>query len=161
MRKMFPYIAVGLTLVGGGAYAATATTTFTVSATIAATCIINSAGNLNFGAQGVLSANVDQTSTISVQCTNTTPYTVGLDPGTGSGATVAVRKLTNGGATINYSLYSDSGRSTVWGETVSTDTVAGTGNGAAQSLTVYGRIPAQTTPAPNTYSDTITVTVTY
>jgi spore coat protein U-like protein len=74
---------------------------------------------------------------------------------------VATRKLTNGSTTINYSLYTASNHSTVWGNTVSTDTVSATGNGAPQSYTVYGRIPAQTTPAPNAYSDTITVTVTY
>jgi len=158
---MFPCITVGLTLVGGGAYAATATSTFTVSATITATCIINSASTLAFGTVGVLSANVDQTSTISVQCTDTTGYNIGLDAGTATGATVTTRKLTNGAATINYSLYSDPGRTTNWGNTVSTDTVPATGNGAAQIYTVYGRIPVQTTPAPNAYSDTITITVTY
>jgi spore coat protein U-like protein len=92
---------------------------------------------------------------------HTTPYNIGLDAGTGSGATVAVRKMSNGGNTVNYSLYSDSGRSTVWGNTVGTDTVAATGNGTSQSYTVYGRVPAQTTPAAATYTDTITVTVTY
>lgn len=162
MRKVIPCIAVGLTLVGGGAYAATATSTFTVDVTIVAQCLINSASNLSFGgSQGVLSANVDQTSTIVVQCTNTTPYDIGLDAGTGTGASVTTRKLTHGGATINYSLYTNAPRSTVWGNTVSTDTVSATGNGAAQSYTVYGRIPPQTTPAPNAYTDTITITVTY
>ena len=96
----------------------------------------------------MLIANVDQTSTLQVQCTNTTPYNIGLDAGTGTGATVAVRKMTGGGNTVNYSLYSDSGRATVWGATIGTNTVAATGNGAAQSYTVYGRIPPQTTPAP-------------
>jgi len=162
MRKsVITCVAVGLTLVGGGAYAATATSTFTVSATIVAECLINSATNMAFGSQGVLIANVDLTSTIVVQCTNTTTYDIGLDAGTGTGASVATRKMTGGGATINYRLYSDPGRSTVWGNTVSTDTVNATGNGAAQSYTVYGRIPAQTTPAPAAYSDTITITVTY
>ena len=142
-------------------YAATATTTLAVQVTITASCTINSASALNFGTQGILSANVDQTSTIQVTCTNSTPYNIGLNAGTGTGATVATRKLTSGGATVNYTLYSDSGRSTVWGNTVSTDTAAGTGNGGAQSYTVYGRIPTQTTPAPGTYTDTITVTVTY
>ena len=145
----------------GASFAATATSTFQVQVAITATCTINSASTLNFGSQGILSANVDQTSTIQVQCTNTTPYNIGLDAGTGSGATVAVRKLTSGGNTVNYTLYSDSGRTTVWGNTVSTDTVAGTGNGSAQSYTVYGRIPTQSTPAPGNYADTITVTVTY
>jgi len=142
-------------------FAASTTSTFAVQVAITATCTINSAATLNFGTQGVLATNVDQTSTIQVTCTNTTPYNIGLDAGTGSGATVATRKLTSGGATVNYSLYSDSGRTTVWGNTVSTDTVAGTGNGSGQNYTVYGRIPAQTTPAPGNYADTITVTVTY
>jgi len=145
----------------GPAHAASTTSTFAVQATITATCTINSASTLNFGTLGVLAANTDQTSTLQVTCTNTTPYNIGLDVGTGSGATVAVRKLTSGGATVNYTLYSDSGRTTVWGTTIGTDTVAATGSGSAQNYTVYGRIPAQTTPAPGNYADTITVTVTY
>jgi spore coat protein U-like protein len=141
--------------------AATATTTFTVQMTINSSCVINSASTMDFGTVGVLTANVDSTSTLAVQCTNTTAYNIGLDAGTGTGATVAVRKLTNGSKTINYSLYTTSGRTVVWGNTVGTDTVAGTGNGASQTYTVYGRVPAQTTPAPAAYTDTITVTVTY
>ena len=120
-----------------------------------------SASTLNFGSQGVLTANVDQTSTIAVQCTNTTPYNIGLNAGTSSGATVTTRKMVNGAATVSYSLFSDSGRTTNWGNTVGTDTVASTGTGASQNFTVFGRVPAQTTPAPNTYTDTITVTVTF
>lgn len=145
----------------GSAAATTTTSTFTVQMTITSSCVINSASTLNFGSSGVISANVDQTSTIQVQCTNTTPYNIGLNAGTGTGATVAARKMTSSGNTITYSLYTDSGRTTVWGNTVGTDTVSATGSGAAQSYTVYGRVPAQTTPAPATYSDTITVTVTY
>jgi spore coat protein U-like protein len=141
--------------------ASTTTSTFATQIAIAASCTINSASTLNFGSQGVLIANVDQTSTLQVQCTNTTPYNVGLDAGTGTGATVAVRKMTSGSNTVNHSLYSDSGRATVWGNTVGTDTVAATGSGASQSYTVYGRVAAQTTPAPGTYSDTVTETVTY
>lgn len=143
------------------AQSATATTTFTVQIILQASCIINSASTLNFGSTGVLSANVDATSTISVQCTNTTPYTISLNPGTGAGATVAARLMTFGGNTVTYSLYRDVGRTLVWGQTISTDTTAGTGNGSAQTYTVYGRVPVQITPAPATYTDTITVTVTY
>ncbi len=147
--------AVGLSV------ASTTTSTFTVQVTLTASCTINSASNLNFGSQPVLTAAVNQSSTIQVQCSNSTPYNIGLDAGIGSGATVASRKMTRGGATVNYGLYSDAAHTAVWGNTVGTDTVAATGNGAAQSYTVYGQIPAQTTPAPATYTDTITVTVTY
>ena len=146
---------------GHASDAATTTSTFTVQMTVTAACVINSASTLNFGSQGVITANVDQTSTLQVQCTNTTPYNIGLDVGTGTGATVAVRKMTSGAATINYSLYSDAGRTTVWGNTVGTNTVVGTGNGSSQTYTVYGRVPPQTTPAAATYTDTITATVTY
>jgi len=145
----------------GASHAASTTTTFAVQATVTATCTINSASTLNFGSVGVLASNEDQSSTIQVTCTNTTPYNIGLDAGVGTGATVAVRKLTSGGATINYSLYTSNAYSTVWGNTVGTDTQTGTGNGSAQSYTVFGRIPPQTSPAPGSYTDTITVTVTY
>jgi spore coat protein U-like protein len=145
----------------GAARAATTTTTFTVQITITTSCVINSAGTLNFGSQGVLAANVDQTSTIQVQCTNTTPYTVGIDAGASSGATVTTRKMTNGANTISYSLFRDAARTQNWGTTIGTDTVAGTGSGAAQNITVYGRVPTQTTPAAAVYTDTVTVTVTY
>jgi spore coat protein U-like protein len=143
------------------AEALTATGSFSVKVTIAANCVVNSATDMDFGTQGVLGANVDQTNTMAITCTNTTPYNIGLDKGV-NGASVITRQMKSGaGALINYSLYSDSGRTTNWGNTVGTDTVAGTGNGSAQSFTVYGRVPAQTTPAPALYTDTITITVTY
>ena len=143
------------------AFATTTTSTFPVQITIQSSCTILSASTLNFGTQGVLTAAVNQTSTIAVQCTNTTPYNIGLNAGTATGATVTTRKMTNGAATVSYALYSNAGMTTNWGNTVGTDTVAGTGNGASQSYTVFGQVPAQTTPAANTYTDTITVTVTY
>ena len=37
--------------------------------------------------------------------------------------------------------------------------MSGTGTGAAQTLTVNGSVPAQATPAPDTYSSTVTATV--
>jgi spore coat protein U-like protein len=141
--------------------AATASATFRVQITLTSSCVINSASTLNFGSHGVLTANVNSTSTVRVQCTSGTPYNIGLNAGTGSGATVAIRKMTHTSSTVTYSIYQDSGRTIVWGNTVGTDTVAATGNGAAQSHTLYGRVPPQTTPAPAVYTDTITVTVTY
>jgi spore coat protein U-like protein len=160
-KKLLPALAACLGLTSGAAYGLTTTTPFTVQMTITASCVINSAGTLNFGSQGVLTSAVPATSTIQVQCTNTTPYNIGLDAGTATGATVTTRKMTNAGNTISYALYSNAGMTTNWGNTVGTDTVAATGNGAAQSYTVYGQVPAQATPAPATYTDTITVTVTY
>jgi spore coat protein U-like protein len=163
MRKeLLSILAACLGLTSGAAYGSTTTDPFTVQMTITASCVINSAGTLNFGSsQGVITSAVPGTSTIQVQCTNTTPYNIGLNAGTATGATVTTRKMTNAGNTISYALYSDAAMTTNWGNTVGTDTVAATGNGASQPYTVYGQVPAQTTPAPATYTDTITVTVTY
>lgn len=132
----------------------------TWTATINADCNV-SATNINFGTVGALVSNVDATGSVTAQCTSTTPYNIGLSAGSGAGATVANRKMTSGVKTVNYSLYTDSGRTTVWGNTVGTNTNSGTGTGSNQVFTVYGRVPAQTTPAPGTYTDTIVVTVTY
>jgi len=123
---------------------------------------VASATDLAFGSIGVISANLDAQSTISVQCTNTTPYTIGLNVGNGAGATVAARRMTGpAAASVTYSAYRDAARTLVWGTTIGTDTVAGTGNGSAQPVTVFGRVPPQTTPAAGAYSDILTVTVTY
>jgi len=135
-------------------------TSFTVSATVQSACHV-SATMLNFGSVGFLASNVDATSTVMTTCTSGTAYNIGLNAGNGTGATVAIRKMTNGANTVNYSLYSNITRSTVWGNTVNTDTASGTGSGLGQNFTVYGRIPPQTTPKPTTYTDTIVTTVTY
>ncbi|MDP9873864.1 Csu type fimbrial protein [Agrobacterium tumefaciens] len=139
-----------------------ASTNFTVQITIQAACQINSAGNLNFGTNGVIGSDIDATSDVIVQCTASTPFSLGLSAGAGSGATVANRLMTSpAGATISYSLYTTAAHSTVWGNTVGTDRQMGTGTGAPQTFTVYGRVPAQTTPAVGVYTDTVTATLNY
>lgn len=142
-------------------HAATDTDTMTVTATVIASCDVD-ANDLAFGNYDPVSATpLDIGTTVAVTCTHGTSYDVSLNAGVGAGATVAARRMTSGGNTLNYSLYSNAGRTTVWGATIGNNTVAGTGNGAMQTLNVYGRVPVnQTAPAGN-YSDTITVTVTY
>lgn len=142
--------------------AATTSTTFNVTANVVATCSVT-ATDLAFGNYDAASGTpTDASSTVNVTCTNNHGYTVALDAGTGSGATVAVRRMTNGANTLDYSMYTDAGRTTVWGDgTLSTSTQAGTGNGAAQALTVYGRIPVGQYVTAGAYSDVVTATVTY
>ncbi|MCA3860529.1 MAG: spore coat U domain-containing protein [Burkholderia sp.] len=141
----------------------TATATFNVTLTLQPNCTI-AANPLAFGTSGVLSAAVNQKTTVSVTCTNTTPYNVGLDAGSVTGSTVASRLMAgtstgNTTTTVGFQLYQDAGHTTVWGNTQGTDTVAGTGTGSAQSLTVYGQVPTQATPKPDTYQTTVTATV--
>jgi spore coat protein U-like protein len=153
-------ILAGLALGGGAADATTTTSTFGVTMAITAQCLINSTATLTLSSVGVIQANNDANTPLHIQCTNTTPFTIGLDAGTTTGATIAQRLLVNGSATVNYNLFTSAAYATVWGMTGGA-LVSSTGTGADQTFTIYARVPAQTTPAPGTYTDTVTVTVTY
>lgn len=139
--------------------AATTNALFTVTADVQTTCHV-AANNLNFGAySGTL---LDLTTTLTAACSNGTPYTIGLSAGTSAGATVTTRRMAGPGTDVlNYSLSQDAGHAVNWGDTVGTDTVPGTGNGAIQSFTVFGRIPAGQFVGPGAYSDLITVTLSF
>jgi spore coat protein U-like protein len=162
MKSVLPAVALSLLALGLAptpALAATATTTYGVSATVQATCLV-SASALAFGTYTGVVAN--STSAVSVTCTNTTPYNVGLSAGLATGATVSARKMTGpSSALLGYAMYSDASHTINWGQTIGSDTVAGTGNGSAQAITVYGQAAAGQYVAPGAYADTITATVTY
>jgi spore coat protein U-like protein len=136
----------------------TSTTHFSLTVLIQAACTI-SANPLNFG--NYTGALLNATTTLSVTCTNTAPYTVGLNAGTTAGALVTNRMMIGpSGVLLKYSLYSNAGRTANWGNSTGS-WVSGTGTGAAQTLTVYGQLPASQKALSGTYTDTITATVTY
>lgn len=148
------------------AQAFTATGSFQVNATVVSACTV-SGSLLNFGNSiDPLSAGVplDATSALTVQCTNTTPYSVSLNAGANAGgpANFSARSMRNGSHSMGYQLYLDSGRSSVWGDgTGSSAPVAGTGSGSNQTLTIYGRVPSLSGAVPGNYTDTVTVTISY
>lgn len=153
--------AIAATFFSAPASAGTASATFQVTADVLAACSV-SATTLNFANYTSSAGNKDVQSTVSVTCSNGTTYNVGLNEGASTGATVSARAMTGpASALLNYSLFSDSGRTVNWGNTVPTDTVGGTGSGAAQTLNVYGRIPGSQYVAIGHYTDTITATVTF
>lgn len=136
------------------AHAATTTTaTMDVSATVQATCVVSTTP-MAFGTY--TGALVNSTSTVIVTCTNGTSYTLGLDQGLASGATVTNRSMTGPGGNLNYGLYSDAGHSSNFATLASA-----TGTGSAVTTTVYGQMPAGQYVTPGSYDDKITATVTY
>ena len=140
--------------------AATVGTSFGVSATVQATCVVATPSALAFGTYIPTAASNGNT-TISVTCTNSTGYDIGLDQGA-NGTSVTARQMINGSALLNYTLTRDSsGGSLNFGNTVHTDTVHGAGTGAAVTTTVYGQVPSGQYVAVGAYSDTVNVTVTY
>ena len=164
MRKIaFAFAALGA-VASTPALAATATNTMPVSVNVINSCTV-AASPMSFGAPTAIGgANIDSTSTITLQCTNGAAYDVALD--LGLNATAGQRFMSNGAATpvkIPYNVYSDSARSANWGSTSGTNTVAGVaGASGAVSLTAYGRIPSTATSVgAGSYTDTVTVTVTF
>ncbi len=135
------------------------TSAFAVTATVVNSCNV-SANNLNFGTFGDLNAAISQQTSLSVQCSNGIPYVIALNGGLSNATNPAQRKMTLGAKAISYGLYRDSAHANPWGSTTGT-TASGTGTALAQSLPVYGFVPAQTTPPIGTYSDTIVVSVQY
>ena len=140
----------------GPAFATNVTANIAVTATSLSSCTIV-ATPLAFGnyAQTLTTASA----TLAVVCTATSPYTIGLNAGTTTGATQSARLLYNtvAGTSLAYSLYTDAGHSTPW----TTNTVAGTGNGLTQTVNVYGTIAAGLQAAPGAYSDLVTATLAY
>ncbi len=146
-------------------WADTKTTTFNVLLTITKACnFTTAASDVNFGSQASTATNVQNVGNLYVTCTKSTAYDIGLSAGTGTGATVLARTmkgLTAGNTDeVPYLLYRESARSSNWGTTVGTDTVAGVGNGLEQIIPVYGTVPS-TNHRADSYKDVITATVTY
>lgn len=135
-------------------------TTFQARIVIVNACTALTATTLDFGSQGVLSADVNQNSSIKVTCTTDAPYIVKLNAGANAGTAgdVTTRRMTDGSHYVAYNLYSDAPNGAVWDNTTGT---SHTGIGAEDTLTVYGVTPAQNTPPAGTYTDTVTVTLTY
>lgn len=165
-----------LALVAGAsglAVAATKTTVFAVSATVVSGCIINLASTMAFGNYVAGTGIIDQTSTIAMRCTSATPYGIGLNAGTGTGSTIAQRRMSSAtvAGSLQYNLYTTATRNVVWNNRAvpraTGTTQGGVGTGLANVInhTVYGRlqdsaISQAARPASN-YASTITVTVTY
>ncbi|WP_233839067.1 Csu type fimbrial protein [Paraburkholderia sp. ZP32-5] len=167
-RKLLIASLAGVALLGAAPVAVAAGTAqgvLAVSADVTASCSVGASSNISLSNLSFAADGAGQ-GAVSITCTMGTSYNVGLDQGGATGATVTTRKLTiddQSGATLAYSLTTDQPGQTNWGNTVGTDTVPGTGNGAAQSIPVYMQIRAADlqTAVVGHYSDTVNVTVTY
>ncbi len=152
------------------AQAGTATANLTVQITIAASCTINAA-TLNFGSSvsgtTLIASAVTGNTTVSVTCTNGSPYSIGMD--NGANASGSQRRMKSGTNFLNYGLYTDAAFTNAWTTSATNSTCTttnscalGTGSGAAQSVTIYGQVPSVgSAPPTGTYSDTVTMTITY
>jgi spore coat protein U-like protein len=153
--------AVGLACLAALAHAAT-----TVNCTV-------SAGGIAFGVYNPLNAVGDaSTGTLRVTCngsgTGSANVTVNLTLSKGLSGSYATRKMFSGANTLSYNIYWSNAYNQIMG-----DGSGGSFGGSAGPFvvpaggsnfatgTMYGLIPASQDVAPGSYSDVITVTVTY
>ncbi len=150
------------------------TTTFNVRIIITKACTITAAAatDVDFGsALSTATTPSNAQGSVTAQCSALTPYTIALNAGANAGTAndVTTRRMINTDAAVTtnnyvgYQLYSNATRTTVWGATAGTNTVAGTGNGAAQAYPIYGQVanPSVNNAATGNYQDTVTATITY
>ena len=160
-QKKITFVMLFLLTLFSQSKASTVTANLSVTATVLSVCSVLPAtlafGNYNFANDSTVNT------TITVTCTSGTDYHVRLGAGAGAGAAVDDRLMTHSGgvATLSYGLYRDGAYTQNWGQTDSTDTYDGTGNGAAQNVTVYGRILANQAVTAGAYTDTVVITVSY
>jgi spore coat protein U-like protein len=141
----------------------------------AESCTVSALG-VAFGAYDITSASAtDGSGQITVDC-QANPITVTIAVGTGGGGAFNARRMILSGTPLNYQLYTDPGRTVVWGDgSAGTSTVACTtdftSNGCIGSnpsggirravRAIYGRIPALQNVGFGTYTDAVQVTITF
>ena len=140
-----------------------------VSCSVAAT-------GVSFGAYDIsLATPDDSTGDVTVTCTYVPPggatgVNIQASLSTGVSGSYSPRQMAFGPARLNYNLYRDAARTSIWGNGLSGTGIAadsftvgpGVGNGTRiAQFPVYGRVPALQPVAMGGYSDTIVVTVTF
>ncbi|HUD31796.1 MAG TPA: spore coat protein U domain-containing protein [Variovorax sp.] len=132
-----------------------------VSATVPVSCTAAAGTSMAFGnlttTLALAVSQADTTGTLTVTCTSGASYSIVA--GDGNNYSSGWRMANGSSQYVTYGLYSDAGRTTSFPR--SGTALAGTGTGAAQTVTAYGRVPAQTAGGSGSFTDSVTFTVTY
>jgi spore coat protein U-like protein len=171
-RKIKALALAAAATVCGAASAGTDTASLAVTANVAKACVVGSPTTMAFGTLSLLDAaagkvvesgNADAEGKFFTACTNgATGVTYSFTGGAASGFALA----SAGGDTIAYTLFSDSALSAeiTRGTAATAGDFAGfAADGDNHELTVYGRIDlaANVAKPVGSYSDTVTITVSY
>lgn len=149
---------------------------FAAPAPGATSCSVNVPGGVAFGSIEVLWGLPTDTTGAPIQVTcagadGQVPYTVALDAGAGSGASVASRRMQRAGdpgSLLAYSLYrsaADRAAGAPWGgsgATILSTSLTIRGGSGTNASPAYGRVfGGQQTAKVGLYTDVITITVSY
>ena len=131
----------------------------------AAACSVSVTG-VAFGSYDTLLATpTDSAGSLMAVC-HPSDQSIEISISGGSSGSPLARTLRNGAAVLNYNLYADAARTTVWGDGTSGTSVT-LNNGIVSSgqrtysQPIYGRIPALQAVGAGTYNDSLVVTVVF
>lgn len=166
-KLIVPLLATGVLLLRPHqpVQAASATANLSVGATIVNNCTISTTpvSFASYDPVGAHASNNDDSGsgTVTVTCTKGTTATIGL--ALGQNASGSTRRMLNGTANfLNYELYQDAGRGTVWGTAGTALLSPGAApSKAPRTFTVYGRIFAGQDLPAGSYADTVQATVNF
>ena len=166
--KKVTLAALLLVVAAAPAFAGSATSNFTVSATVLTNCTITTVGVVFGNYDPTSSTPLDGTGTVVVTCTAGTSGKIlmgqGATPATGSTDAAPLREMAGLVLTsqrLRYDLYQDTGRSTAWANTTATGPAYTASTILPVTVTIYGRVPINQGAQANVYNDTVTATVTF
>jgi spore coat protein U-like protein len=129
---------------------------------VLANCAFTSMTGVSFGIYDVFSAlpNNNGVGSITVNCRGgTSSFVMSLSSGLSN--SYASRTMMNGANSLNYNLYTNAGRTLVWGDgSGGSVTLSGLGNGKT-TLNVFGQIFPGQNAKVGFYTDNIVVTVNF
>lgn len=144
-----------------------ATANLNVTLTVANSCTATTTP-VAFGTVYDLTPVNNAQGSVTVTCTGIGAYTVALNGGTTGGGTIAQRLMAGPQpattSTVDYNLYTNSLRTTLWGDGTDGVTVAGTstgGNTADAAIPVYGQTAGSQNVPVGDYSDVVLVSVAF
>ena len=166
MTKLFLFLASISALVissdGSALAAGSATGSLGVSVTVNNNCTISTLP-VTFGGYDPLSGTAaDSTGgSVTITCTKGATTTIGLD--NGANASSGQRRMKDGTTDyLNYFLFSDTGRTTAWGNAAGSWVVPPAApDKTPRPYAVYGRITAGQDVPSGTYNDTVVATVNF
>lgn len=130
----------------------------------AQSCTISTRANVVFGNYSVYTATpVTATGRIRINC-NAATNSVTVDLSRGNAPSFIPRYMLKGIEHLNYNLYLDAARTTIWGDNTGGTVHYGPTNppnGTNVTIRIYGQIPALQDVSAGAYTDSITATANF
>lgn len=163
MKIVLTRTAAALALLASGSAFAQSTeeTNINVNAVVTASCAAITATDVDFGSATQTETDSTDTSTITVNCSSGAPYTVEIDYGMTPQGTIRTVTGSTAFASMDYYVFQDAGNTTPWGDVANGEEFTGTGTGADDPLTAYFVLDRTAGAPADSYSDLLTVTLTF